>query len=68
MVRKAGFHGTTKVNAGGNTAMDDIPSRRGDRINFVLAYAIKNGNQLRHDEPLGSNAEFAYFLYLTFLF
>ena len=48
--------------------MDYIPSRRGDRINFVLAYAIKTGHQLQHDEPLGSNAEFDYFLYLTFLF
>jgi len=54
----------------------DTPSRAGGgeeaggggRINFVLAYAIKTEYYLRHDEPLGSNTEFAYFLYLIFSF
>ena len=45
--------GTSKVNAGGNLAMDEHPIQEGLEI-FLVTSCYRNRDKLRADGPLGS--------------
>ena len=57
--------GTGELNAGGNPAMDWHPIQGGVEI-LLVASCYRNRNKLRPDGPLGSHADFTFYLYVSF--
>ena len=57
--------GTGEFNAGGNPAMDWHPIQGGVEI-FLVASCHGNRDKLRPDGPLGSYADFTYYVHLTY--
>ena len=55
--------GTGELNAGGNPRWTSIPSGGGVEI-LSVASCYGNRDKLRPDGPLGSNADFTFFMYL----
>jgi len=53
--------GTGEFNAGGNPAMDKHPIQGGVEI-LLVASCYRNRDKLRPDGPLGSYADFTFYL------
>ena len=54
--------GNGELNAGGNPAMDEHPIQGGGEI-LSVASCYGNRDKLRPDGPLGSNADFTFFIF-----